>query len=47
MHYKDEGYMEDKNNMPNDNDNYLDLVYNEHEFDFEYNNLEDSNCERS
>ena len=37
--------MKDENDMPDNNVSNLDTAYNEIDFDFEYNNSEESNYE--
>ena len=44
LHYKHKGCIKDKNDVPDNNSNDLDLVHNEYDFDFKCDNLEDSNC---
>ena len=45
LFYKDQGYMVDENDIPEDDIYQLDLEYNEKDFDFECDNSEDSNFE--
>ena len=44
-HYKDQGYMKDENDMPEDDVSCFDAAYNENDFDFECDNSVESNYE--
>ena len=45
LFYKDQGYIKDENDVPEDDIYELDTEYNAYDFDFEYNNLNNSNYE--